>query len=374
MSARPHLYINSKGYYVTRHSYSGSERFHDCPRRYYLERVQGWHERERGAAREFGTVVEHAWTFWHQTGQDTQQALAEFCRLWNPFKDQNLSYSKTDVDWNRLYLTGQELIRLYALRFPQMPFTVEHPEHDFQVETNVEVFPGSKLQGIEFTSFIDCMGKLKSNGEDVIIDSKVSGKAVPELTALDPQLRSYSWVKGRRNVAFLWWQKMGRTISRGDSVTLLEAAQGYPAGMDAFVLASDAFGVWVTPVEEALSGMANFVGESKATKAARQIYVEENSVFMQETAVTKQRITFKMALVSAVSAEDIGRSIKQDIINIASATEKDFFPMVSGVRYPHEQCVKCPMRGICAGDADLRDRLVERKDLLDETFLHDQDE
>ena len=52
------LYINAKGYGVTRHSYSGSGEFNDCARRYYLKRVAGWSERKKSAAMEFGNSVE----------------------------------------------------------------------------------------------------------------------------------------------------------------------------------------------------------------------------------------------------------------------------------------------------------------------------
>jgi hypothetical protein len=49
------------------------------------------------------------------------------------------------------------------------------------------------------------------------------------------------------------------------------------------------------------------------------------------------------------------------MIAIAQATEKDFFPMQSGVRYPNEKCPNCPMRGICANKPELRDMLLARK-------------
>jgi len=77
---RPHLYINSKGYLVTRHSYSGGDTFNYCARKYYLERVQGWSEKQQRAASQFGIALEHAVTFWHQHGMDTAAAVPEFVR------------------------------------------------------------------------------------------------------------------------------------------------------------------------------------------------------------------------------------------------------------------------------------------------------
>lgn len=375
MSVKPHLYINSKGYYVTRHSYSGSESFHFCARKYYLQRVQGWNEREQRSSAVFGTALEKAITFWHQRGFDVEAAVAEFIRQWTETaKDKDLVYSKSDLDWDRLNLSGQELIRLYAIKYPSFPYVVKNPLRNFQVETNFEVFPGSKLAGIEFTSYIDLVAELKENGNPLIIDMKTSGKDVPELTILDPQLRSYSWVKGWPDVAFLWFRKMGRTISRGDRATLLRDARSMTSGTEVFVLAKDDFGIWVTLEKKIIEDMgALFVGESKEVRAARQAYIETNGTLVNENAITKQRVQFKHAIITPESAEDIGRSIKKDIIDIASATEKDFFPMQSGIRYPNEKCPNCAMRGICSNNSDLRDMLLVRRQMDEFDFSVDSE-
>jgi len=362
-SMKPHLYINSKGYFVTRHSYSGSDSFNYCARKYYLERVQGWSEKVVRSATFFGTALEKAVTFWHQHRQDTAAAVAEFVRLWAEHKDKPYTYSKTDLDWDRLNLTGQELLRLYTIRYPTFPYVVNNPL-DFQVETNFEVFPGTKLAGIEFTSYIDLVAQMKDKFEPIIIDMKTSGKDVPEFTVLDPQLRSYSWVKSWPNVAFLWFRKMGRTISKGDTVTFLEPYADLQPGDNAIVLATDDFGIWVTQNQRVVDEIdAQFKGESKAVKAARQAYIEANSSHAPERVITKQRVQFKMAVITPESAEDIGRSIKRDIVNIVGANEKEFWPMQSGVRFPNEKCPNCAMRGICAGKPELRDTLLVRKQL-----------
>jgi hypothetical protein len=232
------------------------------------------------------------------------------------------------------------------------------------VNDNLEIFPGTKLKGIEFTFYIDLLANDKESGAPIIIDMKTSGAGLPELVMLDPQLRSYSWAKNIPLVAFLWFRKMGRTISRGDSATMLEKAGGLLPGTDVVVLATDDFGVWVTPEKQRYEEMSTqFIGEAKAVKLARQAYVEGKSVFVVESALTKQRVQFQSAIISSDSAEDIGRSIKRDIINIAAANEKDFWPMQSGVRFPNEKCPNCAMRGICSNNPDLRDALVTRKQL-----------
>lgn len=368
---KPHLYINSKGYFVTRHSYSGSDSFNYCARKYYLERVQGWSEKSERSSTKFGIALEKGITFYHQHRQDIVGAVAEFVRLWAENTDEQraktklspLTYTKSDLDWDRLNLTGQELIRLYAIRYPTFPYVVNNPQ-DFQVETNFEVFPDTKLAGIEFTSYIDLVAQLKNSFDPIIIDIKTSGKDVPEFTVLDPQLRSYSWVKQWPNAGFLWFRKMGRSISRGDTVTFLETYAGLQQGDDAIVAMKDDFGVFVTQNQQAIDDMdVKFVGESKAVKAARQEYVVANFNHAPERVITKQRVQFKAVVITPESAEDIGRSIKRDVINIAAANEKDFWPMQSGVRFPNEKCPNCSMRGICADRPELRDMLLMRKQL-----------
>jgi hypothetical protein len=365
---KPHLYINSKGYFVTRHSYSGSDSFNYCARKYYLERVQGWTDKIDRAARWFGIALEAGVTFWHQHRQDSAAAVAEFVRLWVEHKEKPYVYSKPEKDWACLNITGQELLRLYFIRYPKFPFIVNNPQ-DFQVQTNFEVFPGTKLAGIEFTSYIDLIAQLRDTFEPIIIDIKTSAKDVPELTVLDPQLRSYSWAKRDMVrylglVAFLWFRKMGREISKGDKVTFLDAYAGFEPGMDAIVMLKDDFGIWVALDERVIEQMnVQFIGESKAVKAARLQYIEINGKHVVESAITKQRVQFKMATITPESAEDIGRSIKRDVINIAAANEKEFWPMQSGVRFPNEKCPMCAMRGICAEKPELRDTLVTRKQM-----------
>jgi hypothetical protein len=75
-----------------------------------------------------------------------------------------------------------------------------------------------------------------------------------------------------------------------------------------------------------------------------------------------------MAVITPESQEDIGRSIKRDVINIAAANEKGFWPMQSGVRFPNEKCPMCAMRGICSENPELRDTLVTRKQIEEIDF------
>jgi hypothetical protein len=369
-TTKPHLYVNSKGYLVTHHSYSGSTSFNFCPRKYYLERVQGWSEKQERAAMKFGIALEAGVTFWHQRGQDTATAVAEFVRLWGEYKDKPYIYSKPEKDWESMCMTGSELIKLYAIKYPTLPYTVPNPKDAFQVCEPFEVFPGTKLAGIEFTSYIDMMVERKADGAPEIVDIKTSGKDIPELTMLDPQLRSYSWVKKKVPwVAFLWFRKMGREIAKGDKVTLLENYAGLEAGTAAVVMGTDGFGAYVTAVpkiEEEMNTL--FVGKSKAVELSRNAYIATNGSHVLESVITKQRVQFMEAYISQESADDIGRKIKRDIVNIARANETEDWTMNSGVRFPDERCPNCSMRGICSNNPSLRDALVTRKQLEEFDF------
>jgi len=334
--SKAHLYINSKGYPVTYHSYSGSDSFNGCNRKYYLERVQGWTERTESAAKFFGTCVEQAVQYYHQRAKKIDDAIVEFTRLWEEHKDKPYRYGKTERDWKTLSLNGQEMVRLYAILYPNFPYTVPEPRDAFQVKDEFEVFPGTKLAGINFTAYIDLLAQDKESAEPVIIDLKVSGAKMPELVVLDPQLRAYAWERKSGRVGFLWFHKAGRLIKKGDTVYTLESVLGIPAGTEVEVTGSDAFGLLV----DTGNGITGHISESR---------------------VTKQSIQFKSAIVPEWSREDAGKSIKHDIISIASATEHDFFPMHSGVRWPNNRCDSCQMRGICSGDDALRDQLVTRK-------------
>ena len=368
-TTKPHLYISSKGFEVTRHSFSGGDSFNFCARKYYLERVQGWSEKQDRAARYFGIALEAGVTFWHQHRQDTEGALAEFTRLWNEHKDKIYIYSKIEKDWESMNLSGLEMVLLYTIIYPTLPYIVNNPQ-DFQVQTNFEVFPDTKLAGIEFTSYIDLIAQMKVGFEPLIVDIKTSAKDIPELLMLDPQLRSYSWIKQYPWVAFLWFRKMGRTVSKCDEVTILRACNGLEPGTKVITMGKDLLGDWaVTTDQKIIDEMeTRFVGESKAVKAARFEYMNANGKIVREEMFTKQRVQFNMTKISEESRTDIGRSIKRDIVNIAAATEKDFFPMQSGVRYPNEKCPNCAMRGICSDNSVLRDQLVTRKQIEEFDF------
>jgi PD-(D/E)XK nuclease superfamily protein len=380
--AKASLYVNSKGYEVTRHSYSGSSEFNDCARRYYLHRVAGWQDREQSAAMEFGKALENAVTEFHRAGEESARKI--FLEQWFQFADnKDLKYSKKHLNWENLQAVGLEMIRLYAIKYPHFPYTVPNPDKAFQVNLPREVFPGTDLAGIELTSYIDLIAKLKPGSYDPalnddrgIFDMKVSSSRCPSLISLDPQLRTYSWVTGIPTVGFLWFEICSRSLGVGDEVTLLEQITGdngqnlaiaFSPGHKVYILAEDfntiplvPESVYVVNKPETVDGLKAIKGQKAVDKQARLDYIQKNSVPVPVSALTTQSVEVRTATISEESRDDIRKQVESDVVRIVHASEQNFWPQQSGIRWPHDRCVTCYLRGICTNNDALRDELATR--------------
>lgn len=378
---KPHLYVNPEGWPVTRHSYSGSSTFRHCARLYELERIAGWHQKEERAAQFFGTCVETAVRLAHAAA-DLFLGADFFEDEWRKYETANVTYSKAEGDWAAGLASGREMLRLYAIFYPNTGFS----DPEFQVKVVKDI------DGIEFMSYLD-MIVTRATGTKLILDCKVSGATVPKLVSLDPQLRSYAWVTGIPDVGFLWFEKNGRTIKTGDEVILLS---GQNAGSLAWVVSAESDDVFTPSIRVALQPTAVsdikdycdtadeklaeakklIKGRKPEDTAARealttenlltkQKFIAENSSVVAVADVTKQRIYLETAEVPEWSRLDIGAQIARDIKNIQQCNQENHFPMESSVRFPSQKCPNCVMRGICTGDNKLRDELVTRGKTLD---------
>lgn len=354
---KPHLYVNPDGWPVTRHSYSGSSTFRHCARLYELERIAGWHQKEERAAQFFGTCVETAVRLAHAAA-DLSMGADFFQDEWMKYKTADILYGKAEGDWDSLLSSGREMLRLYAIFYPNTGLS----DPEFQVKVVKDI------DGIEFVSYID-MIVTRPSGVRLILDCKVSGASVPKLVSLDPQLRSYAWVTGISDVGFLWFEKHGRTLKMGDEVILLS---GENAGSLVWIIGTESEDVFEPTLRVAMQPTVldeiekRFKGKRKAEDLeAKAKFITENSSVVKVADVTKQRIYLETAEVSATSQEDIGRQIVRDIRNIQQCNEEDYFPMESGVRFPNDKCPQCIMRGICSSNDKLRDELVTRGKTLD---------
>jgi PD-(D/E)XK nuclease superfamily len=385
------LYINPKGYPVTRHSFSASDTFNFCPRKYELEKVSGWREREQRASTRFGIALENAWRFWHEHNQDIEAAVLHFVEEWNQYRpvtkeeyaamneadrkaaraNLDLVYSKADVDWWTLFQNGQEMLRLYALRYPTFPFEIRVEDHPFQVQMHKEMFPGDEeLEGIETWAYIDCIAHMKDtkDGEAVILDCKTSGKPIPDYIVLDPQLQTYAWITTIYLNGFLWFQKTNRAIEKGSEVSFLAGSDagklGYVLGTYKDPLNINPNEYWVTKNPELQAEMDKLFPSAKKSVealAAKQKWLEERTIHVPENFLTKQQVCARITKIPKKLADDQGESLGQDIVRIHEASQTGFFPQHGGVRFPNLKCPTCPMRGICAGDDKLRDTLLVRE-------------
>lgn len=372
------LYINPKGYGVTRHSYSGSQEFNECARKYQLHRQAGWQEREQSAAMKFGTAVEESITEFHRhtaPANGLTSALCAFKDKWIPYRsDADLSYSKKHKDWDNLFFVGQDMIRLYAIKYPHFPYVISNPENSFQVNLPREIFPGTDLAGIELTSYIDIIAKLKPGSSDpavhddrVILDCKVSSAHCPQLVSLDPQLRTYSWVTGIPTVGFLWFEICSREVGIGDEVVMLEPVVDFKPGQRVWILSEDfnliplsPASVYVTQWATEVIALKDIKGQKKEDKAARIEYIKKHGVPVPLNSLTTQSIEVRTATVSEEGRQEIKQSVESDIVRIVHANETDNWIPNYGVRWPHDQCTRCCMRGICSNDDSLRDELITR--------------
>lgn len=365
------LYVNSRGFNVTRHSYSGSQEFSDCARKYQLHRIAGWQEKGESAAMKFGIEMEGAVTVFHQQGLDA--ARKRFLEGWFVYADnKELEYSKKHVSWDNLQAVGLEMIRLYAIKYPFFPYTIEDPSRAFQVNINSEVFPGTELAGIELTSYIDIIANMKRGGQG-IFDMKVSSSRCPQLVGLDPQLRTYSMVTGFPSVGFLWFEICSRSLGVGDEVTLLEDGPLYldipkwKAGAKMFVLAKDFHiiplvpeSVYLVDTDTEIENLKAIKGQKEEDRQARLDYIQKHGIPVPVSSISRQVVECRTAQITEESREDMRKQIEQDIVRIVHASETDFFPQQSGVRWPRDHCNMCYLRGICSGDDNLRDELATR--------------
>lgn len=353
MHEKPCLYIGHHGHSVTRHSYSGSSDFQFCPRRYELKRVIGWREKGVRAAQAFGECIERAVRYYHE--QDKKDTVEFFTTDWKQTskdpKYAGMTYSDNEVDFETLMQTGIEMMQLYALRIKDFPY--EETGILFQADRRLEI-----VDGIEFVAYLDMVVHLK-NGERGILDCKVSGAKIPDFVVLDPQLQSYSWVEKCPNVGFLWFQKIGRGIKKGSEVTLLDSGN---VGV-VIKVETDDFGTryWVgsAKVEEEMDKLFPSNKKSKEVLDAKQKWISEHAALVQEKLLTKQLVQVRMAKVPLKMAQERGRGIAQDVADIRSASAANFFPQEGGIRFPNDKCLHCEMRGICSGDDEVRDKLVQ---------------
>jgi hypothetical protein len=354
------LYIGPKGLPWRKHSYSAGNDYDQSPYKYYLRRILGWRERENKARYLFGRALEESIQFHHD--HDGQGAIEDFIRRWNEHKDRtDLVYTKVEKDWDTLLLDGIDMIKLYTIKQPSLPIPLGG-RTVFQREYKKEVFPGDSNYGeiedagkLDIVSYADpdhpLLSPLAWRPEygmfrPVIIDIKTSGTDFPQqpgIAGFDKQLRRYSWLCGIRDVALLGFKKTGRTLKKGNSVTLLgDATKGgqtepfFKAGDEAVIAQVEGDLCWLIKNDFELELLDQAGDNTKVGKEKKQTWLKENAIPVPSSIITRQRLQFLSGYVTLESAAEAGAEAGRQIVQIVNSWKNKSWINTFGIRYPHD--------------------------------------
>ena len=392
------LYINSKGIPWCRHSYSAGTTWDRSPYGYYLQKIEGWREKNNRARFEFGKAIEEA-VQWHHE-HDGTGAVQHFIEKWQVHApNKELQYTKVERDWPTLYKTGIEMIKLYIIRQPELPIPLGG-QTLFQKEFEKEVFPGDAIYGgitdmgkLDIVSYVDpshpLLPKLIWKPEygplrPIIIDIKTAGVDFSDaygIAAYDTQLRRYSWQTGIRDVALLTFVKKAHTLQKGYSVTLLEDAGIFKAGQEAVIAQMDEDHAILVANDSLIEDMERAQGkkadgktdQTKVAKERRDAWLAQFGARVSVDVLTKQRLQFNAGFVTKESADDAGEIAGQQIINIVNAWHRKSYPNKYSVRYPHDDTSDPYFRAFVLKDEMFKQQNFTKSDdsSLDDLFKED---
>jgi hypothetical protein len=347
-----YLYKNLAGEEVTRHSFSAGSDFRKCPRLYQLKRILGWREKEDRATMRFGNILESAIQQYHNQVLCPGITKEYFTQAWTKIKQvEGVDYGESS--WEEMLFQGQEMGMLYEKLLPNLP--IHNPK--FQLNYRKELYPNTYLGGIQFTAYIDMLSSWPDTSENgkLIIDIKSSGRDLQSnLLSLDPQLRRYAWVTGIPDVAFLWFTRTSATLKGGHRVTSL--ITGEPL---VILAVEDKSLILLSPEIYEKYDKANKGIKGKAADSIKQSFAESDQALLVPTdKVTKQKLSFFQGIISKEEQEDSGNAVGREVAEIVAAREANKYPQHCGIRFPDDNCLHCPMRGICGHDDKLRDELL----------------
>lgn len=355
------LYINSKGIPHRKHSYSAGNTYDQSPSKYYLQKIEGWKEKDNRASFLFGRALEETIQFHHDN--NGRGSVEDFQARWNAHKDKtDLTFTKTEKDWNNLFRVGTDMIKLYIIRQPNLPIPMGG-NSVFQREYSKEVFPGDPNYGeiedfgkLDVVCYVEpdhpMLAKIEWKQEygivrPLIVDIKTSAVYFPDnpgISAFDKQLRRYSWLSGIRDVSLLWFKKTNRTIQKGSSVTLLEGNDSFQAGKEAVVAKIIDDDVWIVRNDYMLEEMEKVQGKKPNGKIDQTNAAEErafewlkiNGVVVPEHHLTKQRLQFNCGFVTIESANEAGQIAARQIVQIVNSWKNKSWPSTFGIRFPND--------------------------------------
>jgi hypothetical protein len=372
------LYINPKGQQHRRHSFSAGNTFDQSPKKYFLQKVQGWREKDSLARFQYGKAIEETVQFYHEN--NGEGALDFFRNRWLQEADKELKYTKVEKDWQNLLLDGLDHIRLYMIRQPELPIPMGGRSL-FQQEREREVFVGDPVYGeildcgkLDIISYVEpdhpLLPKLNWKPEygcfrPLIIDMKAMAADLPEqfgIVAFDSQLRRYSYQSGIRDVALLGFIKKSRSIQKGSSVTLLEDGGMFKAGQEAVIAQIDDDEVILVANDFMIEEMERAQGkkadgkteQTNVAKARRDEWLKQFGARVPVDIITKQRLQFNAGYVSVESAEEAGMIAGRQIVDIVNAWNRKEWPNGFGVKFPRDDRSDPYFRAFILGDEEFK--------------------
>jgi hypothetical protein len=394
------LYISPNGKPQRRHSYSAGSTYDASPLKYKLQKIHGWRETNNKARFELGKAFESSIQFYHENQGDRDAAIKYLVNQWEPYRDnKELEYTRAEKDWSQCLHIMTDWLKLYAIRQPHLPIPLGG-QAVFQREYSKEVFPNDPNYGeiemmgrLDIVSFVEpdhpLLPKLDWKPEygafrPVIVDIKTAGADFPEqygIAAYDVQLRTYSWLAGIRDCAFLWFVKKGLTLQKGYSVTLLEDAGFMKAGQEAVIALVEDEGIWLLANDFLIEEMERVQGkkngkteQTNAAKERRDNWLEENGTFTDESTITKQRLQFNAGFVTVESAEDAGKIAQKQIVNIVNSWREDNWPNTFGVRYPRDDRSDPYFRAFVLNDKQFKESNFTKSDEDVDIFAEEAEE
>jgi hypothetical protein len=167
------------------YSYTQVAKYLTCPLHYRYQYLDGWKDKDRRAAAQFGRIFEASL----RAGLMGDDALALFRSRWSEARDLRLDYGRRDT-WSAMLEQGISLLELFR---QQTRIHISDPQRDLQVCYRKQL-DGKR----QFLGVLDGIGVV--DGTKAIIEWKTSSMRSPDqppgIVGLDPQLVCYAWLSG----------------------------------------------------------------------------------------------------------------------------------------------------------------------------------
>lgn len=109
---------------------------------------------------------------------------------------------------------------------------------------------------------------------------------------------------------------------------------------------------------QSLSEIPNIASMDPQLRKYAWVSGVQNVAFLNLVKTKKPKIQFITGRVTDEAIHDTGEIVGRDIIEVAMADKKNFWPQNPGVKFPDARCTYCPFLGICLNNDVMRDEMV----------------